>query len=149
MCLFRKMGKDLFLDEDRMHVPLIFGSLTDEGFVSASKCYLRNSQMGESWRVPQQLKCTPSSHKTCLEIDFSHYSAKDQVWDCRLNAFYQHIFYLCNHLFTADLPLLLSSLCLHALPTLAERTPVADLTQSPCTWLGIQASSVHMIVQVT
>ncbi|DBB18701.1 TPA: hypothetical protein ACH3X3_000309 [Trebouxia sp. C0006] len=42
-----KMGKVLFLDEDRMHVPLIVGSLTDEGFVSADNCYLRNSQMGD------------------------------------------------------------------------------------------------------
>ncbi|KAL0041327.1 hypothetical protein WJX77_012582 [Trebouxia sp. C0004] len=45
-CFSRKMGKILFLDADRMHVPLIVGSLTDEGFVSADNCYLRNSQMG-------------------------------------------------------------------------------------------------------
>ena len=47
------MGKVMFLDEDRMHVPLIVGSLTDGGFVSADNCYLRKSQMGESWRIPQ------------------------------------------------------------------------------------------------
>ena len=49
-CSFREMGKVLFLDEDRMSVPLIVGSLTDEGFVSADNCYLRNSAMGESWQ---------------------------------------------------------------------------------------------------
>ncbi len=52
ICFFRKMGKILFLDEDKMHVPLIVGSLTDEGFVSADNCYLRNSQMGKLWRIP-------------------------------------------------------------------------------------------------
>ena len=45
------MGKVLFLDEDKMHVPLIVGSLTDDGFVSADNCYLRNSQMGKLWRT--------------------------------------------------------------------------------------------------
>ncbi len=60
------MGKVLFLDEDRMHVPLIAGSLTDEGFVSADNCYLRNSQMGESWRIPHCLSAFQAYAKFTL-----------------------------------------------------------------------------------
>ncbi len=51
------MGKILFLDGDKMHVPLIVGSLTDEGFVSADNCYLRNSQMGKLWHIPTYVHC--------------------------------------------------------------------------------------------
>jgi hypothetical protein len=74
----------LFLDEDRMHVPLIVGSMTDEGFVSADNCYLRNSQTGESWRIPQHLCALPYAKSTYLEINLAKYSAKDRFGDCRL-----------------------------------------------------------------
>ncbi len=60
------MGKVLFLDEDRMHVPLIVGSLTDEGFVSADNCYRRNSQMGELRRKPHCLSAVHAYAKFTL-----------------------------------------------------------------------------------
>ena len=96
ICFFREMGKVLFLDEDRMHVPLIVGSLTDEGFIFADNCYLRNSKMGESWRIPQQLSALQAHTKlTHLEIDFSHYSAEGHVWDCRLLMYLFNTFVTC------------------------------------------------------
>jgi len=74
ICFFREMGKVLFLDEDRMHVPLIVGSLTDDGFVSADNCCLCNSQTGESWHMPQHLCALQAQTKlTHLEVDFSRH----------------------------------------------------------------------------
>ncbi len=90
------MGKVLFLDEDRMHVLLIVGSLTDEGFVSADNCYLRDSQLGESWRIPQKLSALQAHTKvTPFETSFSHYSAEDHVSDCRLLIYFINTCFIC------------------------------------------------------
>lgn len=36
MWVYRNMGKKLFMDEDRLQVPFLAGSMTDDAFISAS-----------------------------------------------------------------------------------------------------------------
>ncbi len=112
ICFFRKMGKILFLDEDKLHVPLIVGSLTDEGFVSADNCYLRNSQMGESWGIPHCL-CACQAYTNCT-VEITLVKWRLQTAD----ALHQHTHGLCNQLFTADMPPVFSSHRLHNLSSL-------------------------------
>ncbi len=56
MC--RNMGKVLFLDEDKMKVPLLTGSLTNDGFISASDSFLHHSSCGETHSLTQLLICS-------------------------------------------------------------------------------------------
>ena len=47
VCICRNLGRVLFMDDDRMRVPFMAGSMTDDGFVSAGDCRLRSTQVGK------------------------------------------------------------------------------------------------------
>ena len=123
------MGKVLFLDEDRMHVPLIVGSLTDEGFVSADNCYLRNSQMGELRRKPH---CLSAFHALC-QIHTIDYSL--QVETAEAGKLHEHTHDLCSSLLQTCQrfpPHIVCMIC----PLLAR------LAQNLCRYPGTQVSLV-------
>ena len=45
--LCRELGKEFFLDADKLQVPFLIGSMTDDKFVSTGDCYLRQSSAGQ------------------------------------------------------------------------------------------------------
>ena len=133
LCFFRKMGKVLFLDEDRMHVPLIVGSLTDEGFVSSDNCYLRNSQMGELGHIPHcscafQCQVMPHSHFRRLfsgrDCRFLIHFINTQQTLCATSSLLQTCHQFSHHIVCMICP------------------PLAKLAQRLCTQAGIQVSLV-------
>jgi len=79
--------------------------------VSADNCYLRNSQMGESWRIPHCLCAFQAYAKFTFEITLVKWRLQTA------DIFHQHTHALCNQLFTADMPPVFSSHCLHDLST--------------------------------
>ena len=109
-----------------MHVPLIVGSLTDEGFVSADNCYLRNSQMGESWGIPHCLCACQAYAKFTLEITLDKWRLQTA------DTLRQHTHGLCNQLLTADMSPVFSSHRLHDLSTICKTstTPLHSTWQT-------------------
>ena len=74
VCMCRNLGRVLFMDEDSVKVPFMAGSMTDDEFVSAGDCRLRNTQVGKTKKRKKKKAATPKlvSLTACMLAAWPH-----------------------------------------------------------------------------